>query len=157
MLRYTICFVRFKDEILLLNREKNPNMGMWNGVGGKIEPGETHLQSVIRETFEETGIKLINPVFSGQVLWNSNRGNDGMYVYLADLSSISEKKVVLTTDEGIISWKKVDWIFDETNKGIVDNIKYYLPEMLDGNLGNEHIFTYENGIILNYKKRMIRE
>ncbi len=36
MYKYTICFIRKGNKILLLNRNKKPNMGMWNGVGGKI-------------------------------------------------------------------------------------------------------------------------
>ena len=55
---YTLCLIRQDDHFLLLNRQKQPAMGMWNGVGGKIEPGETPTAAVIRETFEETGIAL---------------------------------------------------------------------------------------------------
>jgi 8-oxo-dGTP diphosphatase len=58
MLKYTICFIKRKDEILLLNRNKKPNMGLWNGVGGKIETGETPFEGIIRETWEETGLLL---------------------------------------------------------------------------------------------------
>lgn len=32
-LKYTICFIKRGDEILLLNREKSSWMGSWNGVG----------------------------------------------------------------------------------------------------------------------------
>ncbi|HEM1662636.1 TPA: NUDIX domain-containing protein, partial [Listeria monocytogenes] len=56
MYKYTLCFIQRADEILLLNRQKSPWMGSWNGVGGKIEQGETLLESVQREITEETGI-----------------------------------------------------------------------------------------------------
>ncbi|MCT6809298.1 MAG: NUDIX domain-containing protein, partial [Staphylococcus epidermidis] len=72
MLNYTICFIKKDKEILLLNRNKKPNMGMWNGVGGKIEGSESHLESIIRETYEETGIILNNPLYVGNVVWKSN-------------------------------------------------------------------------------------
>nr|WP_290754672.1 MULTISPECIES: hypothetical protein [unclassified Exiguobacterium] len=36
--RYTLCLIRHADSFLLVNRQKRPAMGMWNGVGGKIEP-----------------------------------------------------------------------------------------------------------------------
>lgn len=39
MLKYTLCLIRNDDQLLLLNRVKKPQMGMWNGVGGKIEVG----------------------------------------------------------------------------------------------------------------------
>ncbi|USK57773.1 NUDIX domain-containing protein (plasmid) [Cytobacillus solani] len=42
----------------MLNREKPPIMGVWNGVGGKIEKGETSDEGALREVFEETGIRV---------------------------------------------------------------------------------------------------
>ena len=40
--------------------------GLWTAApGGKLEPGETPLQAVIREVFEETGIHLTSPEFKG--------------------------------------------------------------------------------------------
>lgn len=65
MYKYTICFIRKSDKILLLNRNKKPNMGMWNGVGGKIEENETPYEGIIRETFEETGIELSSVTYKG--------------------------------------------------------------------------------------------
>ncbi len=49
MYKYTICFIKKGKKILLLNRNKKPNMGMWNGVGGKIEDNETPYEGIIRE------------------------------------------------------------------------------------------------------------
>ena len=44
-LLYTLGFIRCKDnnKILLLNRNKSPWMGLYNGVGGKLQSGETAL------------------------------------------------------------------------------------------------------------------
>ena len=42
----------------MLNREKPPIMGMWNGVGGKYEVGAIADEGAIREVFDETGIKV---------------------------------------------------------------------------------------------------
>lgn len=52
MYKYTLCFIQRADEILLLNRQKSPWMGSWNGVGGKIEPGESLIESIKREIKE---------------------------------------------------------------------------------------------------------
>lgn len=37
-------------------RAKEPYKGLYNFVGGKIEPGETNEEAAYRELFEETGI-----------------------------------------------------------------------------------------------------
>ena len=46
-------------------------MGMWNGVGGKIEDNETPYEGIIRETLEETGIDLPRVTYKGNVVFKS--------------------------------------------------------------------------------------
>jgi 8-oxo-dGTP diphosphatase len=145
MLKYTICFIKRNDEILLLNRNKKPNMGLWNGVGGKIDPNESPYESIIREIFEETGLKLEEVVAAGNVIWKSNNGKSGMYVFIADLPIGDHIDTPVQVEEGILDWKKLDWILDPNNSGVVSNIKCFLPKILTGEYGLEHKFEYENG------------
>lgn len=44
------------DRVLLCKRKKEPYKGLFNFVGGKIEPGESSLSAAYRELWEETGI-----------------------------------------------------------------------------------------------------
>ncbi len=48
-LPYTICFCLHDDQVLMLYRSNPPNAGLWNGLGGKIETGETPLSNIHRE------------------------------------------------------------------------------------------------------------
>lgn len=41
--KYTLCFCLCSDQVLMLYRKKAPNKNFWNGLGGKIEVGETPL------------------------------------------------------------------------------------------------------------------
>lgn len=43
-------------KMLMCRRRKNPYLGLYNLVGGKIEPGEESQRAAYRELFEETGI-----------------------------------------------------------------------------------------------------
>jgi len=52
----TILFLRREGEILLAMKKRGFGVGKWNGVGGKVEPGETPLQAAIRECEEEIGV-----------------------------------------------------------------------------------------------------
>ncbi len=46
-------------KVLMLKRgPKANNPNLWNFPGGNIDPGETAIQGVIRESFEEAGIKV---------------------------------------------------------------------------------------------------
>lgn len=44
------------DKLLFCKRRKDPYEGLYNLVGGKIEPGEDGFAAAYRELFEETGI-----------------------------------------------------------------------------------------------------
>ncbi len=64
MRRVTNCILvnSTQDHVLLLQK---PRRNWWVAPGGKMEPGETILESVKREFREETGITLLNPEVRG--------------------------------------------------------------------------------------------
>lgn len=157
MLQYTICFIKKNQDLLLLNRRKAPTMGLWNGVGGKLEKNESPSECVIRETFEETGIELDHVTYAGNALFNSERGKSGMYIFIADFPERHVLSTPLDTIEGILDWKPIDWILDEDNQGVVGNLKKYLPELLRGNYYQEHQFVYENHCMQSYTRSPIVE
>jgi 8-oxo-dGTP diphosphatase len=44
--------------LLLIKRGHAPGAGLWSLPGGRVEPGETDAQAVIRELLEETGLSI---------------------------------------------------------------------------------------------------
>ena len=63
---YVLGFV-FSDcldsKVLLIEKTKPAwQKGKLNGIGGKIEPGETPLEAMVRETNEETGLSVVDYV-----------------------------------------------------------------------------------------------
>ena len=44
------------ENVLMCLRRKPPYQGLWNLVGGKLEPGESGEEAAYRELFEETAI-----------------------------------------------------------------------------------------------------
>ena len=51
-----VVFSPDRERVLLCRRKKNPYLGMYNFVGGHIEPGETGEYAAYRELVEETAI-----------------------------------------------------------------------------------------------------
>lgn len=45
------------ERLLLVRRGHGPAAGTWSVPGGRIEPGETVQEAVVRELLEETGIE----------------------------------------------------------------------------------------------------
>ncbi|MFD1040535.1 NUDIX domain-containing protein [Virgibacillus byunsanensis] len=158
MLAYTICFIKKGDEILMLNREKSSWMGMWNGVGGKIEKNETPHDCILREIKEETGIQVSKVDYKGQVTWHDGKIYlGGMHTYMVELPETYDSKAPIKTDEGILDWKKESWILDEENLGVVGNIKYFLPIMLNDSNVYDHQFVYEGMKIVDYRAETLKE
>jgi len=163
MLPYTICFCRRGDVVLMLHRARPPVAHRWNGVGGKIEPGETPLTCVWREVEEETGLDLHAAErvrFAGLVRWGP--GGDighgiGMYVFIADFSAEypiwGDERLV---PEGRLSWKPLLWVCDPTNMAVVDNIPHFLPAMLARTVPLEYRCDYSDGSLLRVTARPLR-
>lgn len=141
MHKYTLGFIKRNDEILMVNREKSPWKGSWNGVGGKIDVNETALDCIIREIEEETNI-VINKCQvkdKGTLTWNDFAAlGNGLHLFLIDLPSDYEYHTPRQIGEGILDWKKIDWINDFENYGVAHNIPYFLPTVL--NEGNRYHF-----------------
>jgi len=157
---YTICFIRQEDRLLLLNRFKAPNMGLWNGIGGKIEQGETLLQSIAREIYEETGLAIPENVidFGGVVRWVSESFDSGMYLFYCELPPQIELQSPKLMDEGILMWYSIDWVLDKENEGVAHNIKYFLPHLLKGEYGLQHLFTYnDEDQLLSYEYQVLEK
>lgn len=52
----SLLFLLKDDQILLAMKKRGFGAGRWNGVGGKVEDGETVETAMIRETQEEIGV-----------------------------------------------------------------------------------------------------
>ncbi|MBC7885642.1 MAG: NUDIX domain-containing protein [Saprospiraceae bacterium] len=95
------CIIRSGDKFLLLKRAKEPNKGKFVPVGGKIDPFETPYEAVIRETYEETGIRLTSAKFCG-ILSDTSPVNYNWvsFIYTAEIDFIPAP----ICDEGELYW-----------------------------------------------------
>jgi mutator protein MutT len=57
MRQVTLCFLLTDDEILLAMKKRGFGEGKWNGVGGKVDAGESLVDAAVRELHEEVGVR----------------------------------------------------------------------------------------------------
>lgn len=74
-----------KGRLLLIKRGHEPAAGLWSLPGGRIEPGETDTEALVREMREETGL-TVEP---GQLLGRVQRpAQDGDVIDIRDYAAI---------------------------------------------------------------------
>lgn len=134
MLKYTLAFIFHGDQVLMLRRNKAPNKHLLNGVGGKLEEDETPVQCIIREIGEEVGVRIDAVQFAGVVTWGgaAETGDAGMYVFFAPWPAGLSPAIVSGrgTEEGALDWYPVDDVCASHDRAVVDNIPFFLPQML---------------------------
>jgi 8-oxo-dGTP diphosphatase len=54
-----------EGRVLLVERSRDPQRGRWSVPGGRVEPGESLEEAAVRETLEETGLRVV----VGRELW----------------------------------------------------------------------------------------
>lgn len=144
-LRFTLCFLTRPGKVLLLRRSRPPNLGLWNGVGGHIEPGEKPLASCCREVQEETGYPLKQLHLNGVLSWSGFEGEDcGALVFFS--AAAPPGRPHPTDHEGRLAWKCQRWAC--TSKQVVDNLHTILPPIFAGQPPCGYHFEYCNGRIL---------
>jgi 8-oxo-dGTP diphosphatase len=80
-----LCYIRKNGKTLMMHRNSRPedmHFGKWNAPGGKIEPGETPEECVLREVFEETALSVESPCMKGVLTFPAFDGKEDWYVYV---------------------------------------------------------------------------
>lgn len=122
----TLMFVVQGDQILLIEKLRGIGKGKVNGPGGKIDPGESPEQCVVRECQEELHITPKSPVKMGE-LWFAMSDIPDIHCHV--FTSTEFEGVPTATEEAIPRWTKLDEI---PWKKMWEDDHHWLPHMLGG-------------------------
>ena len=129
------------NKFLMIRHHRGINNGCINFPGGKKEPDETIEDCVIRETFEETGITIKNPVKVGYIEFPSN-------VFYVHIFKSTEFSGTIKENEAEVDafWQDADDIpYHEMREADQD----FLPDILSGKIVNRRYIYDENFHIID--------
>jgi 8-oxo-dGTP diphosphatase len=145
-LTHVLCFLTRGKLVLMLHRNKPPNQGLWNGLGGRIEPGEAPLAACLREVREESGYKLSTARFAGLLTWQGfELPPGGLYLFTARAPAGDPA----ACEEGALRWQPKAWVLSSPQ--VVANIHVFGPLVLDGAPPQVYHFEYHDGQIVRHE------
>ncbi len=120
----------------------------WNGItfpGGKVENGESFIESTIREVYEETGLNISNLVPCGIINWYNTSTNERWLVFLYKTNTFSGN-MVSETEEGKVFWIPLESIYESK---LAPNKEQYL-ELFFNDYLNEAYATWSEDHISDF-------
>lgn len=113
----------------------------WGGLtfpGGHIEKGESFVDSVIREVYEETGLTIEKPRICGTKDWEREDGSRYLVVFYKTNRFHGDLK---SSEEGEVKWLSLE----EMKRGnLADGMADMLRVFLEDDI-NEFHYVKENG------------
>ncbi len=133
-------------QVLMIHRNARPDdahFGKYNGLGGKLEPGEDIVACMKREIREEAGIECTSLHLRGTISW-PGFGKDGAdwfgFIFLIDGwtgTPLSAHR------EGSLSWIEVGKILELP---LWEGDRYFVPLVFDRSVPQFHgVMPYQAG------------
>ena len=120
-----------RNKTLLIHRNARPDdlhFGKYNGLGGKMEPGEDIYTCLTREIREEAGIECQQARLRGTINWQGfgRQGEDWFgFIFLVERFSGTPKA---DNEEGSLSWEGVESLL---SLPLWEGDRYFIPLVFD--------------------------
>ena len=106
--------------------------------GGHVEKGESFTDAVIREVWEETGLRISSPVLCGIKDWSNDDGSRYMVLFY---KTDKFEGIVTSSAEGEVYWMELE---EMRQSNLADGMDKMLEVFLNEYI-SEYFFYKENG------------
>lgn len=132
-----MCMVFDGSKVLVQDKKDDDYSGI-TFPGGHVEKGESLTDAVIREVFEETGLKIQSPQLCGIKDWMEEDGTRYMVLFY---KTDKFEGTVTSSNEGEVYWIALE---DIKKKKLAYGMDKMLEVFLDDNI-SEYFFYKEDG------------
>ena len=122
-----------------VKKREDIHEGKWNGLGGKMEPGETPEECVVREVCEESGLSVRAPELRGILTFPKFDGFSDWIVFVFVARRFSGR--LGDCDEGRLEWIRAR---DLLNLPLWEGDRHFLPWLAKKRFFSAK-FVYKNG------------
>jgi 8-oxo-dGTP diphosphatase len=108
----TLCYVRNGEQTLMVHRVKKAqdmHLGKWNGLGGKLEPGETPEECARREIQEESGLEVADLTWKGLLTFPGFSNDEDWYAFVFVATVVDGP--LIDSPEGDLKWVDQEELF----------------------------------------------
>ena len=127
--RRTLLFLQKEGEVLLAMKKRGFGVGRWNGVGGKLEEGETLEQATVRECQEEIGVTPLTFHKVGELDFYGGPTEEAWHMFVHAYICTKWEGDPVETEEMAPKWYKVEEI---PYTDMWEDDLHWLPTVLGG-------------------------
>ena len=138
-------------QVLMIHRNRRPDdahFGKYNGLGGKLDPGEDVVSGMRREIREEAGIECVSLKLRGTISWPGfGKGGEDWFGFLF-LIEAYRGVPLLENAEGTLTWVAVEKMLELP---LWEGDRHFLPLVFDQGVGQFHgVMPYRDGRPLSW-------
>lgn len=151
------CLIVKDGKVLLLKRSETAKRfpGWWIGPGGHVDENEDYLSAAIRETWEETGIRIETDEIKLKVVAIGNHlDRKEVYIVLYFLIKLTSDQKIVNSEEGKSTWFSIDEV--RKMDKVFPPFKFYLDHALSDKPGILYTnLQLENMEVIDVKSRRV--
>lgn len=132
-----MCMV-YEGSKVLVQEKVDDDYGGITFPGGHVEKGESFTDAVVREVFEETGLKISSPRLCGIKDWTNDDGSRYMVLFY---KTDKFEGTLTSSAEGEVYWIELE---EMKRMSLADGMDKMLEVFLDEDI-SEYFFYKENG------------